>query len=165
MRKVNDVIMPFFLTAPRSHGPSRERRGSHIISAWYLTKKLPGPRPGYPRGQNTSGGPRSQLGSYPPRYTTKDQSKHRARIPWNTSRDLGLIPSNCLVLDQEPQQYIGGPTRVFCHGSNCLVSYQETQECTGDPISQLGSFPSSRRMALAAAVNLTLVKSQCLGRV
>jgi hypothetical protein len=48
-RKVNDVIMPFFLTAPRSHGPSRERRRSHIISAWYLTKKLPGPRPGYPR--------------------------------------------------------------------------------------------------------------------
>jgi hypothetical protein len=48
-RKVNDVIMSFFLTAPRSHGPSRERRRSHIISAWYLTKKLPGPRPGYPR--------------------------------------------------------------------------------------------------------------------
>jgi hypothetical protein len=38
-RKINDVIMPFFLTAPRSHGPSRERRGSHIISAWYVTKK------------------------------------------------------------------------------------------------------------------------------
>jgi hypothetical protein len=37
-RKVNDVIMPFFLTAPRSHGPSRERRGSHIIST--LVEKL-----------------------------------------------------------------------------------------------------------------------------
>jgi hypothetical protein len=48
-RRVNDVIMPFFLTTPRSHGPSQERRRSHIISAWYLTKKLPGPRPGYPR--------------------------------------------------------------------------------------------------------------------
>jgi hypothetical protein len=47
-RKVNDVIMSFFLTAPRSYGPSRERRTSHIISAWYLTKKLPGPKPGYP---------------------------------------------------------------------------------------------------------------------
>jgi hypothetical protein len=46
-RKVNDVIMSF-LTAPRSHGPSWERRRSHIISAWYLTKKLPGPRSGYP---------------------------------------------------------------------------------------------------------------------
>jgi hypothetical protein len=45
-RKVNDVIMSFFLTAPRSHGPSRERRRSHIISTWYLTKKLHGPRPG-----------------------------------------------------------------------------------------------------------------------
>jgi len=44
-RKVNDVIMPFFLTAPRSHGPSREKRRSDIISTWYLTKKLsiPGP--------------------------------------------------------------------------------------------------------------------------
>jgi hypothetical protein len=84
MRKVNDVIMSFFLTAPRSHGPSQKRRRSHIISAWYLTKKLPGPRPGYPR--TAYGGPRSQRGSYPPRYTTKDQSKHRARIPWNTSR-------------------------------------------------------------------------------
>ena len=50
-RKVNDVIMSFFLTTPRSHGTSRERRRSHIISAWYLTKKLPGPRPGYPRTQ------------------------------------------------------------------------------------------------------------------
>ena len=37
-RKINDVIIPF-LTTPRSHGPSWERRGSHIISAWYLTKK------------------------------------------------------------------------------------------------------------------------------
>jgi hypothetical protein len=48
-RKVNDVIMSFFLTALRSHGPSWERRRSHNIYAWYLTKKLPGPRPGYPR--------------------------------------------------------------------------------------------------------------------
>jgi hypothetical protein len=47
-RKVNDVIISFSLTAPRSHGPSQERRRSHIISAWYSTKKLPGPRPRYP---------------------------------------------------------------------------------------------------------------------
>ena len=71
-KRINDVIMSFFLTVPRSHGPSRERRRSHIISTWYLTKKLP---------QNTSGVPRSQLGSYPPRYTTKDQSKHEQGFP------------------------------------------------------------------------------------
>jgi hypothetical protein len=44
-RKVNDVIMSFFLTTSRSHGPSWERIRSHIISAWYLTKKILGPRP------------------------------------------------------------------------------------------------------------------------
>ena len=64
-RKVNDVIMPFFLTTPRSHGPSQERRGSHIILAWY----------------EHIWGPRSQLGSYPPRYITKDQSKHEQGFP------------------------------------------------------------------------------------
>jgi hypothetical protein len=37
-RNVTDVIMSFFLTALRFHGPSRERRRSHIISSWQLTK-------------------------------------------------------------------------------------------------------------------------------
>jgi hypothetical protein len=83
-RKVNDVTISFFLTTPRSHGPSQERRRSHIISSWYLTKKLLGPKTRIP--QNTFGGLRSPLGSYPQRYTTKDQSKHQAKILWNTSR-------------------------------------------------------------------------------
>jgi hypothetical protein len=39
IRKINDVIMPFFLISPRSHGPSWERRTSHIILSWYLTKE------------------------------------------------------------------------------------------------------------------------------
>jgi hypothetical protein len=59
-----------------------------------------------------------------------------------------------MVLDEEPQQYTRGPTRVFFHGSNCLVPEQEPQECTRGPRYQLGSFPSSWRMALRAALNL-----------
>jgi hypothetical protein len=36
---------------------------------------------------------------------------------------------NCLVPDQEPQSYTGGPLR----GLYCLVPDQEPQECTGGP--------------------------------
>jgi hypothetical protein len=108
---------------------------------------------------------------------------------------------DCLVPDQEPQSYTGGPykgllllgprprtpvihwgplqgsfvawsptmnpnhllgalTRVFCHGTDCLFLDQEPQECTGGPRSLLGSFPSSRRMALATALNSTLGNCQ-----
>jgi hypothetical protein len=104
---------------------------------------------------------------------------------------------NCLVPDQKPQSYTGGPlrgllllgprprtpviywgplqgsfaawsqtknpshllgalTRVLCHGTDCLVPDQEPQGCTGGPRSRLGSLPSSRRMALAAALNSTI---------
>jgi hypothetical protein len=67
---------------------------------------------------------------------------------------------NCLVPDQEPSVIYWGPsqgslTRVFFHGTDCLVLDQVPQECTGGPRSRLGSLPSSRRMALAAATNLT----------
>ena len=61
----------------------------------------------------------------------------------------------CLVLDQEPQSYTGGPKKGFFHGTDCLVPNQVPQECTRGPRSRLGSLPSFRRMALAAAINLT----------
>jgi hypothetical protein len=142
--------MSFFLTAPRSHGPSWERIISHIISAWYLTKKLPGPRSQNMIVQNTFGGPRSPLGSYPPRYTTKDQSKHEQRFPRTHQGALeqisGFTSSNFLVFDQESQQYTGALTRVFFHGSNCLVPDQEPQECIGGPRSQLWSLTFSWRI-------------------
>jgi hypothetical protein len=53
-RRVNDVIMPFFLTAPRSHGPYREKVTHHLClvlnqeTVWSQIRKP----------QNTSGGPR-----------------------------------------------------------------------------------------------------------
>jgi hypothetical protein len=62
---------------------------------------------------------------------------------------------------KNPSYLLGALTRVFCHGSDCLVPDQEPQECTGSPSSQLGSLPSSQRMALAAALNSTdVIKSQ-----
>ena len=108
----------------------------------------------------------------------------RPRInPCSRHGYLGTFPGaldisrdfNCLVPDQEPQSYtgaltrvftawsqtknpsqlLGALTRVFCHGTDCLVPDQEPQECTGVPRSRLGSLPSSRRMALAAALNST----------
>ena len=132
-RKVNDVIMSFFLTAPRSHGPSSERIRSHIILSWYLTKKLPSPRPGYPR---------MQLGALDhnqglihqgtqPRITPSIKQGFPGTHPGALEHIQGLIPSNCLVLDQEPEQYTGDPTRAFCHGFNCLVPDQEPRECIG----------------------------------
>jgi hypothetical protein len=39
-----------------------------------------------------------------------------------------------------------------------IVESIEPRECTGDPRSQLGSLPSSRRMALTAALILTHLK-------
>ena len=46
----------------------------------------------------------------PPRKTSKDQSKHQARIPWNRSRGPRThLGTYCFVLDQEPQKYTGGP--------------------------------------------------------
>ena len=66
----------------------------------------------------------------------------------------------CLVPDQEPQLSIGGPYKVLFHGSDCLVPVQEPQECTGGLRSRLGSLPSSRRMALATALNSTLPLSK-----
>jgi hypothetical protein len=42
-----------------------------------------------------------------------------------------------------------------------LVPDQVPQECTGGPRSRLGSLPSSRRMALAAATNLTINGRTC----
>ena len=53
------------ISAPRSYRPSREREESRTILTWSQTR-LP---------ENNSGGLRMPLGSYPPRYTTKDQSK------------------------------------------------------------------------------------------
>jgi hypothetical protein len=58
---------------------------------------------------------------------------------------------NCLVPDQEPQSYTEGPLE----GLYCLVPDQIPQECTGGLRSRLGSLPSSRRMALATALNST----------
>jgi hypothetical protein len=57
---------------------------------------------------------------------------------------------------KNPSYLLGALTRVFCHGTDCLVLDQEPQECTGGPRSRLGSLPSSWRMALAAALNSTM---------
>jgi hypothetical protein len=74
--------------------------------------------------------PEPFLGSYPPRSKTKDQPMPQAWVPWTFPGALGLSRGlNCLVLDQEPQSYIGGPLR----GLYCLVLDQEPQSYTGGP--------------------------------
>jgi hypothetical protein len=126
--------MPIFIVSPRSYGPSWERgRGSHINTSWYYTKIYlvkdqvapehiwglihQGTRPrinpcfkhGFP-GTHPGALDTSRDLYQPPRNTSKDQSKHRARIPWNTSRGPRThLGSYCLVLDQEPQSSTGGP--------------------------------------------------------
>jgi hypothetical protein len=53
-----------------------------------------------------------------------------ANVPWTFPGALGLSRDfNCLVLDQEPQSYTGGPLR----GLYCLVLHQEPQSYTGGP--------------------------------
>jgi hypothetical protein len=70
------------------------------------------------------------LGSYPPRSETKDQPMSYAWVPWTFPGALGLSRDfNCLVLDQEPQSYTGGPLRDLY----CLVVHQEPQSYTGGP--------------------------------
>jgi hypothetical protein len=72
--------------------------------------------------------PEPFLGSYPPRSKTKDQPMPQAWVPWTFPGALGLSRGlNCLVLDQEPQSYTGGPLR----GLYCLVLDQEPQSYWG----------------------------------
>jgi hypothetical protein len=74
--------------------------------------------------------PKLFLGSYPPRSKTKDQPMPQAWVPWTFPGALGLSRGfNCLVLDQEPQSYTGGPFK----GLYCLVLDQEPQSYTGGP--------------------------------
>jgi hypothetical protein len=71
---INNVVMSIFIDTPRSHGPSRERgRGSHINTSWYYTKIYLVKDQVAPEH---IWGPRTHLGSYPPRYKTKDQPMH-----------------------------------------------------------------------------------------
>jgi hypothetical protein len=110
-----------------------------------------------------------------PRPRIKPCPKHGYPGPCPGALDISR-GFNCLVPEQEPQSRTGGPlgvftawsqtrnpshilgalTRVFCHGTDCLVPDQVPQECTGGPRTQLGSLPSSQRMALATALILTL---------
>jgi hypothetical protein len=54
----------------------------------------------------------------------------QAWVPWTFPRALGLSRGfNCLVLDQEPQSYTGGPLR----GLYYLVIDQEPQLYIGGP--------------------------------
>jgi hypothetical protein len=77
-----------------------------------------------------SSSPKTFSGSYPPRSKTKDQPMPYAWVPWTFPGALGLSRGfNCLVLDQEPQSYTGGPLR----GLYCLVIHQEPQSFTGGP--------------------------------
>ena len=74
--------------------------------------------------------PKTYLGSYPPRYKTKDQPMPQTWVLWNTSRGPRHIQRlNCLVPDQEPQSYTGGPLK----GLYCLVPDQEPQLSTVGP--------------------------------
>jgi hypothetical protein len=74
--------------------------------------------------------PEPFLGSYPPRSETKDQPMPYAWVPWTFPGALGLSRGfNCLVLDQKPQSYTGGPLK----GLYCLVIHQEPQSYTGGP--------------------------------
>jgi hypothetical protein len=80
------------------------------------------------------GGPRTSLGSYPPRYKTKDQPMPQAWVPWTFPGALDISRDfNYLVPDQEPQSYTGGPLR----GLYCLVPDQEPQSSTGGPLKGL----------------------------
>ena len=69
-------------------------------------------------------GPKLFLGSYPPRSKTKDQPMPYAWVPWTFPGALGLSRDfNCLVLDQEPQSYTGGPNKgLFHHGTRPWIN-------------------------------------------
>jgi hypothetical protein len=106
----HNVVMPIFIVSLKSYGPSWERgRGSYINTSWYYTKIYlvkdqvapehiwglihQGTRPrinpcfrhGFP-GTHPGALDTSRDLYQPPMNTSKDQSKLRARIPWNTSR-------------------------------------------------------------------------------
>jgi hypothetical protein len=76
--------------------------------------------------------PRTFLGSHPPRINPCPRHGYPGPCPGalDISRDF-----NCLVPDQEPQSYTGGPLR----GLYCLVPDQEPQSYTGGP--NKGLFP------------------------
>ena len=130
--------------------------------------------------QNTSEGLRTHLGSYPPRYKTKDQPKHLSKDslehiqgPQNTSRDLHHQPPRNTSKDQSKHQtripwntsrdlLLGPrPRTLVIHWGPSLGSFsmaQTTWSQTKNPRSVLGALdlsqglmPSSRRMALAVA--------------
>jgi hypothetical protein len=77
----------------------------------------------------------------------------------NLSDILGALSRVFTTWSQtkNPGYLLGALTKVFCHGFDCLVPDQEPQECTGGPRYQLGFLQSSWRMALAAALNSTVV--------
>jgi hypothetical protein len=132
----HNVVMPIFIVSPRSYGPSWERgRGSHTNTSWYYTKIYlvkdqvapehiwglihQGTRPrinpcfrhGYP-GTHPGALDISRDLYQPPRNTSKDQSRLRARIPWSTSRGPRIHLGSLL-----PSPLLGAHTRVFLLGS------------------------------------------------
>jgi hypothetical protein len=97
--------------------------------------------------------PEPFLGSYPPRSKTKDQPMPYAWVPWTFPGALGLSRGfNCLVLDQEPQSYTGGPLR----GLYCLVLHQEPPY-TGGPHKGLITVWSQTKYPRSALGALDLV--------
>jgi hypothetical protein len=75
--------------------------GHVLLQGGSYTNKIPD------RGSSC---PRTFLGSYPPRSKTKDQPMPQAWVPWTFPGALDISRGfNCLVQDQEPQSYTGGP--------------------------------------------------------
>jgi hypothetical protein len=166
MGYIPHVVMPTFKediyqqTPDQRPGGPRTSLGSYPLR--YKTKDQPMPQAWVPW---------TYLGT----LTTWSQTKNPSHIlgallgvftAWSQTKNpnhlLGALSGVFTAWSQtkNPSHLLGALTRVFCHGTDCLVPDQEPQECTGGPRSRLGSLPSSRRMALAAALNLTLPLSK-----
>jgi hypothetical protein len=119
MGYIPHVVMPVFKISSRSYGPSWKRgRGSHTNN--YLIKDQVAPEHIWGlihQGTKPRINPCLRHG-YP--------GTHPGAL--DISRDL-----NCLVPDQEPQSYTGGPLK----GLYCLVPDQEPQSYTGGPLKGL----------------------------
>jgi hypothetical protein len=158
MGYIPHVVMPAFKISPRSCGPSWKRgRGSYTNNylikdqvapehIWGLIHQGTRPRinPCFRHGY-----PRTHLGALdisrdlyqPPRSTSKDQSRLRARIPWNTSRGP-RIHLGSLLLGPRPRTPViyWGPSQ----GSFCLVPDQEPQSSTGGPHKGLSAWSQTK---------------------